>query len=382
MMNGEGLINVQPLNDGLELTWSFNKKVRVTRNGKYVYEGTDQHYVDRETNVGEQVAYRISDESGEVAKVYTAAVDPNDDLYWNRHLTAAVVAPSGTYLQWDPIDDVDTYVVYREGRRIAEIVGNGYIDETLLEQPTLYEVRALRPVKRDDKPGTRLVHAVGQVMSLVKDMKTDTRRDKELYTMYFLVSPTRPDVVTVDEMKLRVQTFIRPPMIKNPNLASPHPYFEGDGRPYNVHATEYRTRTEVKVDGLTDIPIISLKKDANVTRGYTKHHRLTGEDVASVDQVYVEDVDIERGKAVFRLQHSVGNPLVVAPDIKYTIVSVLKNSATFKLSGSHTQSPHHEVYVQAGEAPWMTIHRADDLGVSFMGNPMPECHWTYLTCMD
>ncbi|EPE61963.1 hypothetical protein L479_01668 [Exiguobacterium sp. S17] len=382
MMNGEGLINVRPLNDGLELTWSFDGKVRVTRNGKYVYEGTDQHYVDRETSVGEQVAYRISDEFGEVAKLYTAAVNPNDDLYWNRHLTSAVVAPSGTYLQWDPIEDVDTYAVYREGRRIAEIVGSGYIDETPLEQPTLYEVRALRPVKRDDKPGTRLVHMVGKAMSLAKEMKSDTRRDKELYMMYFLVSPTRPDVATVDGINLRVQTFIRPPMIKNPNLMSPHPYFEGDGRPYNVHATEYRTRTEVKVEGLTDLPIVSLKKDANVTRGYTKHHRLTGEDVASVDRVYVEDVDIERGKVAFRLQHSVGNPLVVAPDIKYTIVTALKNSATFKLSGSHTQSPHHEVYVQVGDAPWMTIHRADDLGVSFMGNPMPECHWTYLTCMD
>ncbi|WP_058765754.1 DUF3238 domain-containing protein [Exiguobacterium chiriqhucha] len=382
MMNGEGLITVKPLKDALELTWSVEGKVRLTRNGKYVYEGTDQHYVDHETAVGEQVAYRLTDEQGEVAKVYTAAVDPNDDLYWNRHLTSAVVASTGTHLQWDPIPDVETYAIYRQGRRIAEVVGNAYLDDTPLHEPTMYEVRALRPVKRDAKPGTRLIHAVGKAMSLAKELKTDTRRDKELFVMYFLVSPLRPDLETVNQIQLRVQTFIRPPMIKNPNLLSPHPYFEGDGRPYNVHANDYRTRTEVKVEGMHDIPIVSIKKDAGVTRGYNARHQLTGEDVASVDQVYLDDIDIDRGRTAYRLHHSVGNPLVIAPDIKYTIVAQLKDTATFKLSGSHTQSPHHEVYLQVGDAPWTTIHRADDLGVSFMGNPMPECHWTYLTCMD
>ncbi|MFN3364945.1 MAG: hypothetical protein ACK411_01060, partial [Exiguobacterium mexicanum] len=271
MMNGEGLITVKPLKDALELTWSVEGTVRLTRNGKYVYEGTDQHYVDHETGVGEQVAYRITDEQGEVAKVYTAAVDPTDDLYWNRHLTSAVVASNGTHLQWDPIADVETYAIYRQGRRIAEVVGHAYLDETPLYEPTMYEVRALRSVKRDEKPGTSLIHAVGKAMSLAKELKTDTRRDKELYVMYFLVSPIRPDLETVDQIQLRVQTFIRPPMIKNPNLLSPHPYFEGDGRPYNVHATDYRTRTEVKAEGLSGIPIVSIKKDANVTRGYTKH---------------------------------------------------------------------------------------------------------------
>ncbi|MCC5891282.1 DUF3238 domain-containing protein [Exiguobacterium sp.] len=382
MKNGDGLITVKPLSDGLELTWSLEGEVTVTRNGKEVFNGSVNHYVDRDTKVGEQVAYRITNTSGEEAKLYTAAVNPQDELYWNRHLTAAVVSQAGTYLQWDPIPDVETYAIYRKGRRIAEVVGTGYIDETPLEAPTVYEVRALRPVKYDQKPGTRFIHAVGKAMSLAKEFNADTRRNQELYVMYFLVSPPRPETATVDEIQLRVQTFIRPPRLKNPNLLSPHPYFEGDGRPYNVHASEYRTRTEVKVEGLEDIPIVSIKKDAGVTRGFNARHQLTGEDVASVDNVYLEYVDIEQGETSYRLQHAVGNPLVIAPDIKYTIVAHLKNQATFKLSGTHTQSPHHEVYLRVGEAPWTTIHRADDLGVSFMAQPMPDCHWTYLTCMD
>lgn len=383
MMHGEGLITVNPIKDGLELTWSLEGKVRVTRNGKYIYEGTDKHYVDHETSIGEQVAYRFTNEDGEVTKLYTAAVDPSDELYWNRHLTVAVVATDGTYLHWDPIDGVDSYAIYREGYRIAEVVGNGFIDDTPLTKPTLYEVRAHRPASRSSKPGTSIAEVVGKVMSVAKELKTSTRRDKELYVMYFMVSPSSPDMVKVDNIQLRVQAFLRPPLVKNPNLLSPHPYFEGDGRPFNVHATKYRTRTEVKVEGLNDtIPIVSLKKEANPTRGYKKNHKLTGEGVASVDEVFLEDLEIEQSKAGFRLQHSVGNPLVVAPDIKYTIVSKLKNSTTFKISGRHTQSPNHEVYLQAGDAPWITIHRSEDLGVTFMANPMPECYWTYLTCVD
>lgn len=382
MMNTEGLIIVNSIRDAIELTWSIEGEVQITKNGEMIYQGIEKHYVDDEAIVGEQVVYRFTDELGEVAVVYTAAVEPNDDLYWNRHLTSIVVSSNGTHLQWDPIPDVETYAIFRNGRRIADVADHAYLDKASSHEPITYEVRALRPVKRDEKPGTSLIHAVGKAMSLVKELKTDTRRDKELYVIYFIVNSPKPVLESVDQIQLRVQTFIRPPMIKNPNLLSPHPYFEGDGRPYNVHATEYRTRTEVKAASLSEIPILSIKKDANVTRGYTKHHRLTGEDVASVKQVYLEDVSIDRGRATYRLQHSVGNPLVIAPDIKYTIVANLKDSATFKLAGSHTQSPHHEVYIQVGEAPWLKIHQADDLGVSFMGNPMPECHWTYLTCTN
>ncbi len=382
MMNGEGLIQVRPLNEGIELTWSLEGEVHVVRNGTDVYEGTEHHYVDLETKVGEQVAYQLTFASGEEACVYTAAVNPKDDVYWNRHLTAAVVTDAGTYLHWDPIPDVESYAIYRQGRRVAEVSGSGYIDDTPLHEPTFYEVRALRPVKHSRKPGTQLIDFVGKAMTLGKEHTLSTRRDSELYVMYFMVSPSTPETIEVSDVQLRIQPFIKPPILKNPNVFSPHPYFEGDGRSYNVYAEDYRTRTEVMVEQLRDVPFVSIKKDANVTRGYTKHHKLTGEDVASVDQVYLEDVSIEPGEVTYRLKHSVGNPLVIAPDIKYTIVAHLKNRPTFKLSGEHTQSPHHEIYLRMGEAPWITIHRADDLGVSFMAQPLPYCHWTYLTCMQ
>ncbi|WP_034805397.1 hypothetical protein, partial [Exiguobacterium sp. AB2] len=130
MMNGEGLIQVRPLNEGIELTWSLEGEVHVVRNGTDVYEGTEHHYVDLETKVGEQVAYQLTFASWEEACVYTAAVNPKDDVYWNRHLTAAVVTDAGTYLHWDPIPDVESYAIYRQGRRVAEVSGSGYIDDT------------------------------------------------------------------------------------------------------------------------------------------------------------------------------------------------------------------------------------------------------------
>ncbi|RHB48800.1 DUF3238 domain-containing protein [Exiguobacterium sp. AM39-5BH] len=382
MMNGEGLIQVRTLNEGIELTWSLEGEVAIVRNGRDVYRGTEHHYVDLETKVGEQVAYHLTFESGEEAKVYTAAVNPEDEVYWNRHMTAAVVTEAGTYLHWDPISDVETYTIYRQGRRVAEVSGAGYIDETPLTEPTFYEVRALRPMKRTGKPGSHLIDFVGKAMTLVKEQTLATRRDSELYVMYFMVNPSAPEIKEVDDIHLRVQPFIKQPILKNPNLFSPHTYFEGDGRSYNVYSEDYRTRTEVLVEQLNDEPLVSIKKDANVTRGYTKNHKVTGEDVASVDKVYLKDVTIEPGEVAYRLQHSVGNPLVVAPDIKYTIVAHLKNRATFKLSGEHTQAPHHEIYMRIGDAPWITIHRADSLGVSFMAKPFPYCHWTYLTCMQ
>lgn len=378
----ENTVTAKPVNTGIELTWSGVGAMRITKNGVDVYEGEDGRFVDQTLNAGEHVAYRLHGETDDVVKVYTAAVAVEDPLYWNRQFVSMIVTLHATMLQWEPIPDVDHYAVYRQGRRIAEVVGHGYRDDAPLSEPTLYEVRAHRPVKRDHKPGTTLIHAIGNVMALAKELKTDTRRDQELYVMYFFVTPEPKEEERTQQIQLRVQTFIRPPMIKNPNLLSPHPYFEGDHRPFNVHAEEYRTRTEVEVEELQHVPVLSLKKDANVTRGYTKHHKLTGEDVASVDDVFLEDVHLARGEAGFRLQHAVGNPLVVAPDIKYTITSHVKNNRAFKLAGSHTQSPHHEIYMKIGDAPWQTIHRADDLGVSFMGNPMPECHWTYLMCTD
>lgn len=362
-------IHIKQIGEAFCLTWEGTSHVRLLLNGvPCIIKDTNTYQTDT-LPLFEPQSFELID-SDSKTRIITALVSNTDDLFWNRKATVLIQQKHAVRLLWGEIPEISHYTVFQDGHRLGKTMTpewRGTIDP---EQFTRFEIRVLRPVSRKSMPFARMIETISRITNLVKQ-EPDRERENEQFVLYFSLYPMSFSHTKVSSYRLRVLTFIAPPVLVNPNPFSPHRYFEGDARQYSPFSKEYRTLTEVlTIDSESSH---QLSKQANPTRSFDARHQLYREDVASTQQVYLSDQSSTR----YTLHHSVGNPLVASPNIDYEI-KVAHRSNLWRIAGTHLQSPHHEVYLDEGDDCFETIHQAHDLGLSFLGDPLPSCHWLHM----
>lgn len=363
-------IQIKQSGETVCLIWKGTSNVRLLLNGIPCFIQNSNTYQTGILPLFEPLAFELID-SDSKTRIVTALVSSTDDLFWNRKMTVLIQQDDAVRLLWGEISEVSHYTVFQDGHRLGQTTTpewKGTIDS---EQFTRFEIRVLRPISKKSISFANMIETIARVTNQIKQ-EQDREREFEQFVLYFSLYPLSASNTKLASYRLRVLTFIAPPILVNPNPFSPHRYFEGDARQYSPFSKEYRTFTEVLTcDGETTH---QLSKQANPTRSFDARHQLYREDVASTQRVYLSNQSPTR----YTLHHSVSNPLVVSPNIDYEI-KVAHRSNLWRIAGTHLQSPHHEVYLDEGDDCFETIHQAHDLGLSFLGDPLPSCHWLHVT---
>ena len=372
-------ITVKQLGQDLHLSWHTDYSVQLMRDGMTLVAGEAQEFIDTDLVPLSPVQYELWT-GNERMTINTALVADDATLFWNQKSTVILRSARELLLSWGAIPGVESYSVFRNGKRLGETTEHGWYEASPQDVSARYEIRALRPASQEN---TLLSSGMEGALKLLNMLKREPDREREFesFILYIMLHPFGRDIDSVAEettrARLRILTFIAPPILKNPNLLSPHIYFEGDNRTYDPHASEYRTLTEIAMTALTDNAHVLLDKQANPTRSLTSTGRLRSEDIASTRQIYLENIAKKQHSLQFTVYHSVGNPLVVAPDINYTVHTAYERGR-WRIGGTHLRSPHHEIYLQTESHAFTPIHQTHDLGLSFLADPLPSCHWLFI----
>lgn len=372
-------IDIKQLDTQLHLSWHSLHPVRLMRDGELLYSGSAHEYIDTGLSSLSPVQYEIHDGKTRIT-IDTALVEDENPLFWNQKSTLIIRSEKELYLKWGAIPNVESYSIFRDGKRLGDTSSHEWYQAIGANEYSRYEIRALRSASKKQTPFSSVIEGSMKLLNTMKQ-EPDREREYESFILYITIHPFGHTINKVKEnttrARLRILTFIAPPILKNPNPFSPHIYFEGDDRTYDAHASEYRTFTEVALSTLQETPQVDLNKQANPTRSLTSAGRLRSEDVASTRQVYLKNIVKHQKMLQFTTYHSVGNPLVVAPDINYSIHTAYQKG-NWRLSGTHLRSPHHEIYLQTESNIFEPIHQTHDLGLSFLADPLPSCHWLFI----
>lgn len=371
-------ITVRQLGQALHLSWQTEQSIRLIRDGVTLAAGEAQEFTDTTLTPLSPIQYELWT-GQERTTIDTTLVVDEGPLFWNQKAVVILRSSQELLVKWGAIPGVISYGIFQDGKRLGETTDHEWYEQSNQDVSARYEVRALRPFSEKKVPLSSVMEGALKLLNTVKG-EPDREREFESFILYLHLHPFQKNEASTekpDRARLRILTFIAPPILKNPNPFSPHIYFEGDDRTYDPHATEYRTKTEVAMTSLPDTPHVHLTKEANPTRSLTSTGHLRSEDVASTRQVYLEEISKEPYILQFTTCHSVGNPLVVAPDINYTVHTAYEQGR-WRLCGTHLLSPHHEIYLQKASHPFTPIHQTHDLGLSFLADPLPNCQWLFV----
>ncbi|RWR06535.1 DUF3238 domain-containing protein [Siminovitchia fortis] len=350
---------------------------RIYREGRLIYEGEDESFTDSELASGTTYLYTIEIGSRrgtpERMKVQTstAAEFRESENKLEDCTQTAVISRSFVGMEWEPIEGVEEYLIYRNGKRIAKVEEPFFVDRWVRGQVEYtYQVYAERPLEDFEKdPDER--------ESRVKKKRAkDQNAVMEKFQMTKMLDPLEEILKSENEpfekkeWQFLYKTFSGRSWIKNPNEASPYRYFKGEGRGFDPASKEYRSMAEIVVT--PDGSEIRLNKDIGTTKGYGMLRILKKEETASDEGIQLEDIETGEEKVSFILNHSVQNPLDDLPAVDYRVRANLYRSGYFDIAGVHEQTPDHEVYLKHGvQRSWTTLHQSEDEGVERMA-PM---HW-------
>lgn len=364
---------------------------RLYREGQLIYSGSDISFSDKGLDPATSYLYTVEmmeTTSGPV-KIQTATKPEKSDgsNILKDIIVTTVVSRSLISLDWEPISGVSEYIIKRNGKKLACVTNCFYTDKTVRQDAEYtYSIEAERilPYSEENLNEPKFLAA-----GIIGFFKRGRKREKDATMERFRMTKKIRAIEQVlqsngkgceTEWRFLYQTFLNNKWIKNPNFFSPYRYFQGDNRGFDPHSSNYRTKAEVHVrfGGGTRTPHIQFGKDVGETRGYGWTKRMKDRATASSDGMKVEEIEKSSEKAIFRLTHSVKNPLVVSPAVDYEVCANFWRDGLYDISGKHDQSPHHEVYVQSGgqsKAEWEPLHQAQDQGLEWMSGTMASQYW-------
>ncbi|KZR56802.1 DUF3238 domain-containing protein [Pseudobacillus badius] len=376
-----------------EITFHWKGKeetYNVYREGELIYSGSDSSATDTGLIAGKTYLYTVEalDANKRVMeriKVQTAtatkdksAVNILQDL-----IVTTVVTESLISMEWEPIDGVEEYTVYRNGERLAKVREGRFIDYSVrADQAYTYSIHAVRPLLLSEKGMSEEKFAAAGIIGFFKKGATEKeaaferfRLTKQIGSLRSVLKPEPPPSAET-EWTIRYMTFLEDKWLKNPNFFSPLRYFKGDGRGFDADSVSYRTKADILINYDEEIPTIRLVKDVGQTKAYGWLRRFKKEDTASEEGIKLEKENVTKEKLFLQLAHSVGNPLVTSPAIDYKVKILLCKSGFFDISGIHDQSPHHEVYMKnSSQASWQPIHQAESKGLEWLSETMADQFW-------
>jgi hypothetical protein len=368
---------------------------RVYRDKQLIYTGLEPKMTDRDLIPGTLYTYCIEmiDEHENVVermKIQTAtAVDYKDqDNVLQDLILTTIVAKGQISLEWEPIEGVSEYSIYRNGVKLETVGFCSYTDESVNNtEPFTYTIKAKRPLQRSDQMKWEIKSVVANAVGMIKkDSSTELAANEE-FTITKKLESINQLLNTSDNQEktnkgglwqLRYTTFLKERWLKNPNATSVDHFFKGDDRSYDPGATRFRTRADIFIDA--ENPSALLSKEIGKTEAFNKNEEFIEEAQASEEGIKLEKVLTDDDKIMFYLHHSVSNPLVLSPAIDYLLCGTFYKNGQFDLVGIHDQAPNHEIYVKvSGTDNWAPIHQAKSKGLEMMADTLANHYWRYST---
>jgi hypothetical protein len=376
------------------LEWKgTNSPYRIYRGEELLYEGLEPKLVDQNLVPGTLYTYCLEtlDDHGNVKDRMriqtTTSVDFKErDNILEDLLITTIVTHNQVSFEWEPIEGVSEYTVFRNGIQMETITSCAFTDKNIRgDEVYTYMIKAKRPLQRSDQLKWELKSVIANAVGVIKkDSSTAMAADEE-FTITKKVGPVRELLKSPLESRnkneswqFRYTTFLQEEWLKNPNAASEDQIFKGDHRTFDPESSRFRTRSDVFID--TDNPSALLTKVTGKTEAFTQNHEKLESASASDEGIQLEKVLTDDDKVKFHLNHSVSNPLVISPAIDYHVCGTFYKDNEFDLVGIHDQAPEHEVYLkEPGTDEWQVIHQAHSKGLEMMADPMANHYWRYST---
>ena len=388
------LKNIKQNAKQITIEWhGLKRPYRVFRDEELVYEGVEPKLVDQNLVPGTLYNYCIEtlDDHGNAENRMrlqtTTAVDFRErENVLEDLLITTIITPGQISLEWEPIEGVSEYSVFRNGLKLENVSSCAFTDKGIDDEENhTYMIKARRPLQRSHQLKWELKSVIANAVGVIKkDSSTKMAADEE-FTITKKIGPIKELLKSPQERKyksgnwqLRYTTFLKEEWIKNPNAASQDQIFKGDHRSFDPEASEFRTRGDVFID--TENPSALLSKATGKTEAFSKEQEPIETASASDEGIQLEKVLTDDDRVKFHLNHSVSNPLVVSPAIDYHVSGTFYNDLEFDLVGNHDQAPEHEVYLKEPDTEeWQVIHQAHSKGLEMMADPMANHFWRYST---
>lgn len=370
--------------------WTDTESVcRVKRDEQVVYTGTQNLFKDEGLKKGELYTYTLErlDASGnwtDKIKLHTGTENRKKDSL-NRLeeiVLTTIVSERRISLAWGEIDGITHFDIYRNGEFIETIEKNQYTDRQVpMDQEFTYWIRGKRPVAKSEQSFSeekftlaKIFGALNWNSSKEKAAMEDFWLTKKIASLDSLLSNMeKPKIYPI--WHFRYNTFLPDLVLKNPNLLSPFPYFQGDGREFDPESLHYRTQVNFTVDLKEEESSFSYDKDVGPTIGYNWRKKFSKADVASAEGIELEQFEETGHKVSVTLKHSVGNPITTSPNIDYEVTAAFYRDGSYDIVGIHDQSPNHEAYLKFGDGEWMEIHQTESEGLAYMAGPIASHYW-------
>ncbi len=394
-------------NDSIDLEWTnVGERYVVYRDGKQIYEGSDNHFIDDQLKPQYTYKYTvIAFDENEVkldALSFTTStnaeqVEASQTYYFSNNLLAknhnqsfevdsvtlatinSIQHDQEIKLSWTPIKNAESYIIYRNNEEIAEVNENYFYDinaNTSIQNR--YEIVAKTSLSKDE---------LQQMYQVTKQLSSESnfsaiQKPYKLSSIIKIVDPFTDNVTNQKfgsyQVKLRYMTFIQDDYVANPwSLVDDIKYFGGDDRFYYPTSSSYRTKTEVNVWIDPSGSNAYLYADIGQTKGYNESFRLIETGYENTDDIELKDLQIGSNQLSFTVDHAAGNPLVTAPDIDYEYDAVVQSNGVLKITGSHDKAPNHEFYIkESGSFTYNTLFQHTIVSFEHLFPPFPDWEYT------
>ncbi|KAA0948673.1 DUF3238 domain-containing protein [Sporosarcina sp. ANT_H38] len=379
--------------DLIYFTWNdVGGTYNVYKDGHHLYEGTVSEFSDGDFKHAKLYNYVIERvEEGIVVEVIALqtsafAEQKNKESPLQSLVMTTIVAKTQIALSWEEIKDVVEYDVYRNGKHLATVVDNRYIDRDFsLDEIYTYTIESKRSLAKSGERFNVFQSVVSTIFGMLNPVSSKEAATIERFSVTKaiakpkeLLKPVQDRVrpPNVDRWAFRYMTFLKDDWVLNPNILSRNRYFKGDDRGFDSNGASYRTRVDVELAYDLERSPLTFTRDVGQSLVCDTLKRFRKQATASHDGITLKRTNHGKEEAGFHLMHAVGNPLTTAPDINYEVRAVMRRDGTFDMGGYHDQAPHHEIYLMRGDVnDWVSIHQAESKGLAWMSEVIAWQYW-------
>lgn len=390
MANEMDILVLEQSDTMIYFRWTDTEDVcRVKRDEQVVYTGTQNLFKDEELKKGELYTYTLErlDASGswtDKIKLHTGTENRKKDSI-NRLeeiVLTTIVSKGRISLAWGEIEGITQFDIYCNGKFIETVERNQYTDRQVpMTEEFTYWIRGKRPVAKSEESFSEGKFTLAKIFGALNWNSSKEKAAMEDFWLTKKIAPLNSLLSDDEKPKIypvwhfRYNTFLPELILKNPNLLSPYPYFQGDGREFEPDSLHYRTQVSFTVDLKEEESSFDYDKDVGPTIGYNWRKKFSKADVASSEGIELEKIEETGHKVSVTLKHSVGNPITTSPNIDYQVSAAFYRDGSYDIIGIHDQSPNHEVYLKLDDGEWMEIHQTESEGLAYMAGPIASQYW-------
>lgn len=384
-------ITVNQNQNSIDLSWDIvGDLFNITdTEGNIIYSGTEKKYSIDNLEEDSVVSYNLISFQGDEALnsvqiITTTKSNDNQVMSLSRTETSSELDTtinsfsSGDFvnLEWNDIQGVNEYRVYRNQELIATTNESAYTDTTVSgNSKYTYEIEFFLPLTEAEKEEVRAFYA---------------NQDKELTeTEIENISTSRPvSIIRVVNTSSQIsalaainasyswsyKTFIPMKYAESPVPIGKMVYFGGDNRSFSFDSEKYRTKMWAKTVFESFNSTHSFSKNVGITTAYDKNYKLLDSKYASDELMYGTKNSHTYTKADYTYYHKSGNPFipVSGQEIDYQMRVITNSNGTYSFEGLHDRAPSHELYLSLnnGVSNRMIFAHPHE-GFEYLGAPSP-----------